>query len=213
MMVSQEILSLLLVALALSNAIPQAEAGGVWNGWGGNILNNRWAESNKEVSASSIQQLTRHCRVDFTSGVSAPPALWDSVAYFPTWNGLFVAYDYTKCKTKWQTNITAILHSYATPNAFQANSSIVFAGSRTSPQIDCKASAIYIGTQLYALLLALDLNTGTLLGHVQVNPHPLAVVTMSPTLYSGKIFVGTSSQEETAAVCTLRLVISWDIVR
>lgn len=177
--------------------------GSVWSGWGGNILNNRWAESNKQVSLSSVQQLTKHCQEDYDYGVSAPAALWSNIAYFPTWNGLFVAYDYTTCQTKWQTNITSILYDYASPNMYQSNTSTIQAVSRTSPQIDCKNGVLYLGTQLYALLIALDMNTGSMLGSIPINGHPLAEITMSPTLYDDKIFVGCSSAEETAAVSTL----------
>ena len=185
--------SVLLVCLptqARSVPLPQ------WSGWGGNIFNNRFVPS--AVSADSIQSIAVHCRITFPNGVSATPSIAGDVAYFPTYSGLFVAYDYQSCATRWQTNITSFLNKYAAVDRFQA--AVVFAGSRTSPQLDLQNNVIYIGTQLHALLLALDMRSGAIVGHIQVNPHPLAIVTMSPTFYNGQVFLGTSSSEESAAV-------------
>jgi outer membrane protein assembly factor BamB len=68
--------------------------------------------------------------------------------------------------------------------------------SRTSPQID--GDTLYFGTQTHALLVAADRHSGKVLGKTQLNPHPYAVVTMSPTVWKGTVFVGTSSYEEPA---------------
>lgn len=57
---------------------------------------------------------------------------------------------------------------------------------------------IYFGTEAFALLVALDRDTGKHIAYTQINPHPLAIDTMSPTYYNGYIFVGTSSREEPA---------------
>lgn len=165
-----------------------------WTGWGGNIFNNRWADS--DVNTGNVKTLTQHCHIQFPHGVSAPPALHGEIAYFPTWNGTFVAFDYITCRLKWQTNITAFLEQQGTLDPYQA--AVVYRGSRTSPQID--GDTLFIGTQLHALLLALDLHSGAVIAHIQVNPHPLAVVTMSPTFFDGQLFVGASSDEESAAV-------------
>jgi hypothetical protein len=59
--------------------------------------------------------------------------------------------------------------------------------SRTSPQID--GNVLYFGTLTHALAAAVNRLTGKLLGTVQTNPLPLAVVTMSPTFFDGKLFV------------------------
>lgn len=69
--------------------------------------------------------------------------------------------------------------------------------SRTSPQLG--DGVLYLGTQAHALLIALDQAIGSFLGLTQVNPHPLAIITMSPTYYDGLLFIGASSEEESAA--------------
>ncbi|KAK6430740.1 hypothetical protein LTR95_013102 [Oleoguttula sp. CCFEE 5521] len=190
--------TLLLIASLLSLPLaychgphPQHEA--QWSGWGANTHNDRYI-ANSAIAFDSISTLTPHCHQSFPHGVSATSALRGHIAYFPTWNGLLVAYDYTNCSVQWQTNITAYLNAYKVPDRYQA----AFASplSRTSPQLD--GPILYVGTLRYALLLAVDVNSGKILANTQLNSHPLAIATMSPTFYKGKIFIGTSSVEEAA---------------
>jgi len=182
--------------------IPLAFAQTGWTGWGGNIFNNRWARETS-VSSESVHTLKQHCQLGgFAHGISAAPALHNHVVYFPSWNGLMTAYDYEDCEVKWQTNISAYLEQYSAPSAYQA--AFTSPVSRTSPQID--GDVLYIGTLRYALLLALDINTGSVLAHTVVNTHPLAIVTMSPTFYRGIVFVGAASGEEQATVDPVSLI-------
>lgn len=101
------------------------------------------------------------------------------------------AYDYKACEVEWQTNLTHYLNSYATPSNWTAL--VTAAASRTSPQI--AGNILFIRTQRHALVLALDLGSGEILASKQINPHPLAIITMSPTYYNGKLFVGAASEE------------------
>ena len=69
--------------------------------------------------------------------------------------------------------------------------------SRTSPFL--QDGVLYLGTLIHALLLAVDASNGALLAQKQINAHPTAVITQSPTVYNGLILVGASSVEESAA--------------
>lgn len=162
-----------------------------WTGWGGNIHNNRWASRNKFISSSNILSLVNHCTLEFPIGVSATPVISKDIVYFPTWEGSFVALNYKSCTILWTINVTSIIYDFATPNPFQLQN--VRAVSRTSPQLD---GDVLFGTLMHALVVALNKNTGNLLNVVQINNHPLAIITMSLTFFSGKLFVGTSSVEE-----------------
>lgn len=46
--------------------------------------------------------------------------------------------------------------------------------------------------------VAVDLKTGKILGTKQVNKHPFAIITQSPSLFNGILYTGTSSREESA---------------
>ena len=164
-----------------------------WLGWGANVYNNRWASSGAKVDASNVATLHLTCNQSYSSGVSAAPLVVDDVLYYTTWTGLFVALDYTKCKVLWQTNITEIIFSYKpVPEIYLSNG--LSTVSRTTPAID--GNVLYLGTLANALLLAIDKRSGKLLDSIQINDHPVALVTMSPTVWRGRIFTGGSSNEE-----------------
>jgi outer membrane protein assembly factor BamB len=198
---------ILFTLTVLLGLFPGAQAGGAsssespsgggdlsaqWSGWGGNIHNNRWASQNTAISSENILFAAEHCNLDFAIGVSATPVISGNVTYFPTWEGSFVALDYKSCQVIWQTNVTAIIYDFAPVTTFQAENTRPV--SRTSPQID--GDVVYFGTLTHALIVAVNKNTGSTLGITQINSHPLAIVTMSPTFFDGKLFVGASSVEE-----------------
>lgn len=89
-----------------------------WNGWGGNIFNNRWA-LNSKASKKSVGQIEESCKITYPVGVSAVPTLKDDIAYYPTWSGVFVALNYKTCKVKWQINVTDIIYQYAPVTTLQ----------------------------------------------------------------------------------------------
>ncbi|ORY04447.1 quinon protein alcohol dehydrogenase-like superfamily [Clohesyomyces aquaticus] len=163
-----------------------------WSGWGANYYNNRWASQNKAISTSNIQSLAAHCKIFYPIGISATPVLSGNTAYYPTWDGLFVAIDYTSCQVFWQTNVTEIIAKFASISDVQLAQTKQI--SRTSPQV--AGNVLYFGTQTHALMVAVDRSTGAFLGAYQTNSHPLAVITMSPTLFEDKVFVGVASVEE-----------------
>jgi outer membrane protein assembly factor BamB len=119
-----------------------------------------------------------------------------NVVYYPTSNGSFYALNIGTCDYIWSVNVTQLIFDFAPLTALQLKNSLPM--SRTSPQID--GDILYFGTQAEALLMAVDLYTGTHLGTIQVSPHPLAILTMSPTVYNHQIFIGASSQEESASL-------------
>jgi outer membrane protein assembly factor BamB len=169
-----------------------------WSGWGGNIYNNRWASQNVDVITSNFGSICSRCSVSYPVGISATPVLSQqgSLAYFPTWNGSLVAFDYNSCEVVWQVNVTHVISSFAPITDLQVNQSIPLC-SRTSPQVD--GDVLYFGTLAHALMVAVNRHTGAILAVIQTSPHPMALVTMSPTFYDGRLFVGVSSNEEEAA--------------
>ncbi|KAK3688055.1 quinon protein alcohol dehydrogenase-like superfamily [Podospora appendiculata] len=190
------------LALVALGSFAGLASGTSWAGWGGGILNNHWAQSNTAISSSNIDSLTEHCKIPYPQGQYSPPTVLGNYAYYPTGNGSLVALNYKTCQVKWSVNVTQIVIDYKPVSPLQ---NIVQNGNtitRTSPQIDVANNVIFFGTQIHALIVAVDLSTGALLGSKQVNAHELAVVTSSPTFYNGLLFVGASSNEENAAFFT-----------
>lgn len=166
-----------------------------WNGWGGNVFNNRWNPDAGQYFQSNVS-LTETCSTNYTRGVSATPAVLGDTAYYPTYSGLLVALNYKTCKPYWTFNVSQAIINYAPLTKLQEK--LVFTGSRTSPVID--GDTLYIGTEKHALLMAVDRISGQHIASTQINPHPLAVATMSPTFFEGLVYIGTSSREEAAAL-------------
>ncbi|THY71237.1 hypothetical protein D6C95_10275, partial [Aureobasidium pullulans] len=147
------------------------------------------------ISPSNAGTLRQSCLIQFSAGVSAPPAISGDIAYFPTWNGRFIALDFKVCEVRWNISVSDIVISFAPLTTLQT--SYTRAASRSTPQVD--GSVLYFTTLCHALVVAVDRETGEYLASTQINPHELATLTMSPTFYKGKLFVGASSQEEGAA--------------
>ena len=135
------------------------------------------------------------CTEAYSLGVSAAPLVSAGIAYYVTWSGAFVALDYTSCRVLWQTNVTNIALSYKPLDAIIL--SLAKPVSRTTPVM--QGNVLFIGTQANALLLAVDKRDGKLINKVQISKHPLGIITQSPTVWQGRIFVGSSSAEESAA--------------
>jgi glucose dehydrogenase len=184
-----------------------AEAGeSPWNGWGGNTNNDRWASSNSQISSSNIHSTKVSCQIPFPEGVSATPTILEDIAYFPVWNGSFIALDYTTCKVKWNIDVTEIVLDFAPRTSNQSvleTTNVLNAISRTSATIDSSNQILYFGTLLHALIVAVDLNTGKVLNKTQVHSHPFAEVTCSGTLHDGILYTGVSSAEENAQTLSL----------
>lgn len=174
---------------------PRSSPNLFWNGWGGDIYNNRWSpDASTSINQSNVVSLHESCGVQYHLGVSATPTVEGDVVYFPTWSGTLVALNYKSCSPVWEYNITKLINDYAPQSKFQ--SKLLFQTARTSAALD--GDILYFGTQPHALIVALNKTTGDLIARHPVNPHPFAVVTMSPTVYDGKVYVGAASREEAA---------------
>lgn len=188
--------TLRIVSAATAGAPAQPPSNTDWTGWGGNVYNNRWASTNTQINSSTISDLELHCKLDYPLGVSATPVVLNNIVYYPTSNGSFYALNLGTCEYEWQVNVTKVCWDFQPLSLLQQNNSLPM--SRTSPQID--GNTLYFATQAHALIVAVDLKTGNVLATVRVNDHPLAILTMSPTVYKGTIFIGASSQEESATL-------------
>ena len=154
------------------------------------MYNNRWQPSSG-IDSSNVMSMKESCSMDYHRGVSATPVVEGDMVYYPTWNGLMVAFNWKTCNTVWEYDVTQLINNFGQSKVQQK---LLFQAARTSPAID--GDTLYFGTQPNALLVALNKNTGEEIAHVQTNKHPFAVLTMSPTVYNGKVYIGVASREE-----------------
>jgi outer membrane protein assembly factor BamB len=178
---------------------PPPSRSGAWLGWGADVYNNHWASTDATVSTANVGQLALHCAKHYDpTGVSAAPLVADGIAYYPTWTGELIALDYARCTEAWRLNISRAITQFQPLDPVQSAIGRQLLAARTTPALD--GDVLYVGTLIHALLLAVDRRTGRLIDALQVHKHPFAVLTQSPTFYGGRVYVGASSLEESAAV-------------
>lgn len=190
--------SLLVVAAAalalLSAPSASADPGGAnWTSAGGDRANTRSQPSESKLTVGNVSGLTT--KWAFTTGgdVSATPAVFDGHVYVPDWAGNLYAVNAKTGALEWQASI---------PDA----SGVPLDKSRTTPAVT--KDLVIVGTQGSILapgggpgaqVLAFNRATGQLVWSTQADTHPAAIVTQSPTVFNGRVYVGVASQEEALA--------------
>jgi polyvinyl alcohol dehydrogenase (cytochrome) len=161
-----------------------------WPMFGRDVTNTANNPNEKVISTKNVNQLKT--KWTFTTGgdVSARAAVVDGVAYFPDWAGNLWAVDASSGSSIWSHQLSD--YGLATGTV-----------SRTSPAV--ADGVVYVGTQYVASaktgwLLAIDAKTGNLNWKVQPDTsNSFPVITSSPAVAGGVVYVGMTSNEEFAA--------------
>jgi polyvinyl alcohol dehydrogenase (cytochrome) len=170
----------------LGNVTASAVGGSDWNSAGGDLQNTRFQASEKTLSVRNVAQL--EVKWQFTTGgdVSATPAVVDGTVYFPDRAGNLYAVDQWTGQLRWKSSIAA---ASGVPGDY----------ARATPAI--AGNKLIIGTQGPfgggGKVLAFDKDTGSLLWATTLDSHPAAIITQSATVFGNRVYVGTSSLEET----------------
>lgn len=193
-------IAIAVVGLLLGTATTTAVGGGSdWNSAGGNLQNTRFQASEKTLSVGNIDEL--EVKWEFTTGgdVSATPAVVGETAYFPDRAGNLYAVDKWTGQQKWRSSIAA---ASGVPGDY----------ARATPAVS--GNKVIVGTQGPfgggGKILAFNKDSGALLWATTLDTHPAAVITQSATVYGNRVYVGTSSVEESFALspgyvcCTFR---------
>ena len=138
-----------------------------------------------ELASGNIDMLSMVWAFNTSGWVTATPAVYHNVVYFPDHAGYVYAVHKITGNLIWSTFIpdhTGIEGDY----------------SRTTPAIG--ENRIVLGLQKQGRVIAFHLTSGSFLWSTVINQHPLAIVTMSATIHADGIYVGTSSQEELASI-------------
>ena len=182
-------LGLALGAMVITPLVAQGPSD--WPMFGQNVSNT--AATSTPGNSMSPKQISKlKPKWVFTTGgdVSARAAVVNGVAYFPDWAGNLWAVDAQSGHLVWSHKLS----DYGlTPGTV----------SRTSPAV--ANGLVYIGTQyvssgLTGWLLAINASTGALVWKVQPDTsNPFPVITASPAVAGGVVYVGMTSNEEYAA--------------
>ena len=181
----------LIAGLTAQSQSPESKSG-QWRIAGQN-LNNTWSQpAEHTISPANVSGLTP--KWVFTTGgdVSATPTLDGDAVYFPDWGGNLFAVKKDSGELIWSHKISEY-------------DGVEGAVSRVSPAVE--GNQVIIGdiqspklVHNGANVICVDRETGTLRWITQVESHPAAIITGSPVVFNGVVYIGVSSTEETLAL-------------
>ncbi|HEX3435396.1 MAG TPA: PQQ-binding-like beta-propeller repeat protein [Pseudacidobacterium sp.] len=163
-----------------------------WPTSGQNIYNTRSQPSEWAIRPANVNTLTAKWVFTTGSDVSATPTVVGDAVYFPDWNGNLFAVNKHNGSLLWS-------HSIADYDG------VAGALSRVSPAVD--GDQLIFGdilslsqTHAGANVISVDRHTGALRWITQVDSHPAAIITGSPVVFNGVVYIGISSREEALAL-------------
>lgn len=161
-------------------------AAGQWAMGGQNLHNTRSQDRQRTLGVHNAGRLKLKWSRAVHGDVSATPAVVDGAVYLPDWGGYLTKLDASTGKLIWEHRIDSF--------AGEPQGAV----SRTSPAV--VDGVVYIGDQNGGHVLALDAHTGSLIWRSSaINPATFAIITQSPVVYKGVVYVGVSSLEEAVA--------------
>ena len=182
---------LLVVTLSARSRSPESESG-QWRIAGQNLSNTWNQPAEHSINVGNVKGLNP--KWVFTTGgdVSATPTVDGDAVYFPDWSGNLFAVKKESGQLIWSHKISEY-------------DGVEGAISRVSPAVD--GNQVIIGDILNskqvhngANVISVDRQTGTIQWMTQVDTHPAAIITGSPVVFHGMVYIGISSSEETLAL-------------
>ena len=165
-----------------------------WPMGGQNYQNTRSNDTQTAITAKNANQLSTKWTFTTHGDVSATPAVVGNDVYFPDWGGYINKVDAKTGALIWERKIS----SYG----YNTDPELV---SRTSPAV--VGNVVYLGDQgggssqspQAGRVLAINATTGALLWSSVINPNLWTIITQSPVVLNGVVYVGAASAEESAA--------------
>lgn len=187
---SKKVGKLAVIVIAIAGLLLQVAAAPIQQDWamaGQNILNWRYQSFETKISSTNVNSLTPKWVFTTAGDVSATPSISNGSVFVPDWGGYVYSISQQNAALRWKVKLADVT---GIPGAI----------SRTTPTV--VGDTVLVGTQKGAYELAFNKDTGALLWKTQLDNHPYAIVTQSPVVYKGIVYVGTASMEEAAAGLT-----------
>lgn len=155
----------------------------------GHDASNSFSATSSDVGVRNVARLTPRWVATTTGDVSATPAVVDGAVYFPDFGG-----------TLWKLNARtgAVIWSHQV----SAYTGIAGDSSRSSPALT--RGMLIIGDLKAGNLMGIDTSTGTLRWLTQIDPSPKAIITGSPVVAGGTVYVGVSASGASGPTATFR---------
>jgi polyvinyl alcohol dehydrogenase (cytochrome) len=187
---------------------PQLDCGAdeSWPMFGQNLCNTRSASNMGPLNKNTASKLAVKWKFQAAGDISATPAVVGGDVYVPDWGGMLNKINVGTGKADWSVSIGALIAgSDAGPGPNDTPAPII---ARDTPVVTNDSVIFGVGSTGFpkslAIVAAVDRTTGALKWQTQVEAHPSAVITSSPVLDRGKVYVGVASVEEYLAALPLR---------
>ncbi|HWO39282.1 MAG TPA: PQQ-binding-like beta-propeller repeat protein, partial [Candidatus Acidoferrum sp.] len=196
---------LLLVSAASAQDRSDESRSRQWRVMGQNLDNSRSQPAERSINPANVNRLNPKWVFTTSNDVSATPTVDGDAVYFSDWGGNLYAVKKDSGRLIWSHPISdynGITGSISRVSPAVDHDQLII-GDIFSPILNAVA---HNGTNL----IAVDRETGTRRWITQVDHHPAAIITGSPVVFEGVIYVGVSSEEESLAAdptypcCTFR---------
>jgi polyvinyl alcohol dehydrogenase (cytochrome) len=178
--------AVLVTAVLVTTASAVLSSAG-WSMSGQGITNWRYQPDEHKITVSNVKGLSEAWEATLAGDISSTPAVVDGVVYVTDWGGKISALDAGSGALIWQQSVATLVGLPGT---------VV---SRTAPAVS--GNSVVFGTQKGAWLVSVDKRTGAPNWATQLDTHPLAIITQSPTIYDGVVYDGVASTEENGVDC------------
>jgi polyvinyl alcohol dehydrogenase (cytochrome) len=188
---------------------PDCSSPGIgWPSFGQNVCNTRSTPVAGLLGPKTAAKLAVKWTYKAAGDVSATPAVVDGDVYVPDWGGMMSRINGLTGRPIWSISVGALIGAPIPAPAAAPDAGAPPADTpapvvaRDTPVVTAD-SVIFglvfgslFGAQAVAYVVSVDRFTGALKWATQVDAHPAAVITSSPLLENGKLYVGVSSGEE-----------------
>lgn len=177
----------LLAAAALLAPAAALADGTSWRMGGHDRLNTRHQADERRISPANVARLAPRWVLATDGDISATPAVADGVLYVPDFAGYLYKIDARSGAVIWKVRLPAV--SRGTPAVVGSRLIVPLLGMPVGGTCAGRSPA-------GACVLAVDARNGSILWQSQVDEHPLSYVTQSPVVEGKRVYVGTTSAEE-----------------
>lgn len=201
--------TLFVVAAAVLTHAPVAAGNRAawWPNWGGGLDNVHHAIGETQISADTVGCLDVEWTSTLVGDVSGPPAVAkDGTVYVNDMGGYVWALDGCSGDVVWR---AALGNFTGNPGVFTpATGRTSGTSARGTPALH--GDRLYVGDSRSSRVFCLSARTGALIWQTLLDTHPLSIITMSPTVVDGRVYIGVSSDESIYAgfpdypCCTFR---------
>ncbi|KAL5722672.1 hypothetical protein ACHQM5_006163 [Ranunculus cassubicifolius] len=161
-----------------------------WINHGGDLFNRRYAEDEVKISPTTVSKMKLKWEFFAGKDITATPAIFDGIVYFPSWNGYLYAVNATSGSLVWGKNLTELTGLQGTGLVVGVNNTV----SRATPTV--AGDLLLIGIYGPAIVIAVKRSTGEMVWSTRLDSRNSSTITMSGTFYKGYFYVGVSSLEE-----------------